>query len=103
MRTRLATARGRDESHLVSRLAKIFAAGAALVLLLMSAGAAMADESTGGEANLKLPELSQVRFLWGIDGHQLLVWGILFCIFGLAFGMTIYVRLKNLPDRKSVV
>ena len=102
MRTRLATARGRDESHLVSRLAKIFAAGAALVLLLMSAGAAMADESTGGEANLKLPELSQVRFLWGIDGHQLLVWGILFCIFGLAFGMTIYVRLKNLPVHRCM-
>ena len=102
MRTRLATARGRDESHLVSRLAKIFAAGTALVLLLMSAGAAMADESTGGEANLKLPDLSQVRFLWGIDGHQLLVWGILFCIFGLAFGMTIYVRLKNLPVHRCM-
>ncbi len=32
MRTRLATARGRDESHLVSRLAKIFAAGTALAI-----------------------------------------------------------------------
>jgi K(+)-stimulated pyrophosphate-energized sodium pump len=70
--------------------------------MLMSAGSAMADESTGGEANLKLPDLSQVRFLWGIDGHQLLVWGILFCIFGLAFGMTIYVRLKNLPVHRSM-
>jgi K(+)-stimulated pyrophosphate-energized sodium pump len=62
----------------------------------------MADDNPGGEASLKLPDLSQVRFLWGIDGHQLLVWGLLFCIFGLAFGMTIYVRLKNLPVHRSM-
>jgi K(+)-stimulated pyrophosphate-energized sodium pump len=102
MRTRLATATGTSESRLVSLMARFFAAGSALVLMLISAGTAMADESTGGEANLKLPDLSEVRFLWGIDGHQLLVWGILFCIFGLAFGMTIYVRLKNLPVHRSM-
>ena len=83
-------------------LAKFFAAGSALVLMLMSAGSAMADENTSGEANLKLPDLSQVKFLWGIDGHKLLVWGILFCVFGLAFGMTIYIRLKNLPVHRSM-
>jgi K(+)-stimulated pyrophosphate-energized sodium pump len=92
---------------LLSRLARIFAAGAALVTMLLSAGAAMAQESAGGEANLKLPDLSQVRFLnygshLGIDGHALLLWGILFCIFGLAFGMTIYVRLKNLPVHRCM-
>jgi K(+)-stimulated pyrophosphate-energized sodium pump len=70
--------------------------------MLMGAGRAMADDNPGGEASLKLPDLSQVRFLWGIDGHQLLVWGLLFCIFGLAFGMTIYVRLKNLPVHRSM-
>jgi K(+)-stimulated pyrophosphate-energized sodium pump len=107
MRTRLATAQGTRESRLVSRMAKFFAAGSALVWMLMSAGTAMADESTSGEANLKLPDLSQVRFLNssthpGIDGHSLLVWGILFCVFGLAFGMTIYVRLKNLPVHRSM-
>jgi K(+)-stimulated pyrophosphate-energized sodium pump len=67
------------------------------------AGAQDADQSAGGEASLKLPDLSQVNFLGGsIDGHKLLLWGILFCMFGLAFGLTIYVRLKNLPVHRSM-
>ena len=59
------------------------------------------EESAGGEANLKLPDLSQVSFL-GIDGHRLLLYGILICIFGLAFGRTIFTRLKNMPVHKSM-
>jgi K(+)-stimulated pyrophosphate-energized sodium pump len=75
-----------------------FGAGAAFALL--AAPSARADEA-GGEANLKLPDLSQVNFL-GMDGHKLLLFGILFCLFGLAFGLTIYTRLKNLPVHKSM-
>jgi K(+)-stimulated pyrophosphate-energized sodium pump len=101
MRTRLQTAERTSENALVSRLAKFVAAGAATVVALMSAGVARAQESAGGEANLKLPDLSQVNFL-GVDGHKLLVWGILFCVFGLAFGMTIYVRLRNLPVHRAM-
>jgi K(+)-stimulated pyrophosphate-energized sodium pump len=56
----------------------------------------------GGEANLKLPDLRQVQFL-GMDGHTLLLWGILFCVFGLGFGMMIYMRLKNLPVHRSML
>ena len=102
MRTRLATARGTGKNRMVSRLAKFFAAGSTLLWMLMSAGSAMAQENPGGEASLKLPDLRQVQFLWGIDGHTLLAWGLLFCVFGLAFGMTIYVRLKNLPVHRSM-
>src|SRR5580693_5832790 len=80
------------------RLAK-FAAGSAL-LGFLTAGSTLADEA-GGEANLKLPDLSQVSFL-GIDGHKLLLFGILICIFGLGFGLVIYTRLKNLPVHKSM-
>src|SRR5579863_7594491 len=76
--------------------------GALAIATLMSAAVARAqDQAAGGEANLKLPDLSQVNFL-GVDGHTLLLWGILFCIFGLAFGLTIYVRLKNLPVHRSM-
>src|SRR5579859_252935 len=73
---------------------------AAAVVALLAASIARADEA-GGEANLKLPDLSQVKFL-GIDGHTLLLFGILFCLFGLAFGLVIYTRLKNLPVHKSM-
>jgi K(+)-stimulated pyrophosphate-energized sodium pump len=38
-----------------------------------------------------------------MDGHKLLTIGILFCIFGLAFGMAIYVRLKNLPVHRAML
>src|SRR5690242_3268001 len=74
--------------------------GAGAAFALLAASTARADEP-GGEANLKLPDPSQVRFL-GIDGHTLLLFGILFCLFGLAFGLWIYMRLKNLPVHKSM-
>ncbi|PYU18670.1 MAG: sodium-translocating pyrophosphatase [Acidobacteria bacterium] len=61
---------------------------------------AQAPEASG-EANLKLPDLSQVNF-FNIDGHKLLLFGILFCVFGLIFGLTIYQRLKNLPVHRSM-
>jgi K(+)-stimulated pyrophosphate-energized sodium pump len=92
----------RDGSLLRSRMAILGALGAGFTFL--SAAPAMAQsapEGGGGEANLTLPDLSQVRFL-GTDGHTLLSIGILFCIFGLLFGLTIYRRLKNLPVHRSM-
>ncbi len=60
-----------------------------------------ASEAAGGEASLKLPDVSQVQFL-GTNGHKLLLIGILFCIFGLLFGLAIYRRLKNLPVHRAM-
>src|ERR1700722_9000311 len=77
---------------------------AGFFVMLLGAAAAYAQapgEAPGGEANLKLPDLSSVNFL-GIDGHKLLLFGILFCIFGLVFGLVIYTRLKNLPVHRSM-
>src|SRR6202162_989138 len=67
----------------------------------VASSAQAAPESAGGEANLKLPDLSQVQFL-GVDGHKLLTFGLLFCVLGLVFGMTIYVGLKNLPVHRTM-
>jgi K(+)-stimulated pyrophosphate-energized sodium pump len=85
-----------------SRFTMAGAAGAALLLLNGTAARAQsAPDTAGGEAGLKLPDLSQVSFL-GMDGHTLLTIGILFCVFGLIFGMVIFNRLKNLPVHRSM-
>jgi K(+)-stimulated pyrophosphate-energized sodium pump len=79
-----------------------FGAAVAIASLFTAASAfAQTAEEAGGEAALKLPDLRQVQFL-GIDGHKLLLFGILFCIFGLIFGLVIYSRLKNLPVHRSM-
>ena len=97
----LAMVRGGARRMAIGVLGKTFALFA---IIAMSASAALAEPSeAGGEASLKLPDLSQVSFFNGaIDGHKLLLVGILFCIFGLAFGMVIYMRLKNLPVHRSM-
>jgi K(+)-stimulated pyrophosphate-energized sodium pump len=79
-------------------------AASVLTVLIIGASAALAQPApeAGGEANLRLPDLSQVNFL-GMDGHKLLTIGILFCVFGLVFGMAIYVRLKNLPVHRAML
>jgi len=86
----------------VCRIAKFGAAAMALSLLPIRQAFAQATAEAGGEANLKLPDLSQVHFL-GIDGHKLLLFGLLFCVFGLIFGLAIYSRLKNLPVHRSML
>ncbi|MGB7130673.1 MAG: sodium-translocating pyrophosphatase, partial [Candidatus Sulfotelmatobacter sp.] len=70
---------------------------------MTTAAAALAQPApeVGGEASLKVPDLSTVSFL-GLDGHNLLLIGIAFCVFGLLFGMTIYVRLRNLPVHSAM-
>ena len=84
-------------------LKKTLALAALLTVGAATALAQPAAESAGGEASLKLPDLSSVSFLNGaIDGHRLLMIGILFCIFGLGFGMVIYMRLKNLRVHRSM-
>src|SRR3954449_13407478 len=99
MRTWLATAalKTRRMATRLSAVAALLTVGAA------AAFAQPASEAGGGEASLKLPDLSQVSFFNGaIDGHKLLLIGILFCLFGLGFGMAIYVRLKNLPVHRAM-
>ena len=77
-------------------------ASAAAGLLFAGATAAMAEShGAGGEANLRLPDLSKVSFL-GVDGHKLLLFGILICFCGLLFGLLIYRRLKSLPVHRSM-
>jgi K(+)-stimulated pyrophosphate-energized sodium pump len=85
------------------RMAVKISAVLATVLIGGTAAFSQPASEAGGEASLKLPDLSLVSFFNGaIDGHKLLLIGILFCLFGLGFGMAIYVRLKNLPVHRSM-
>jgi K(+)-stimulated pyrophosphate-energized sodium pump len=72
-----------------------------LLPALVPACAFAQTEHGGGEANLILPDLSSVKFL-GMNGHNLLMIGILFCIGGFLFGLAIYTQLKNLPVHRSM-
>jgi K(+)-stimulated pyrophosphate-energized sodium pump len=107
MRTWLATAAFAGHrvvsGFLRSTFLKKTLALAALLTVGSAAALAQSPSEAGGEASLKLPDLSSVSFLNGaIDGHRLLLIGILFCFFGLGFGMVIYMRLKNLPVHRSM-
>ena len=75
--------------------------------LTVHAAAALTTAQTlvharGGEASLVLPDLSTETFL-GINGHSLLMWGLLVCLLGLAFGMTIFRRLRAMPVHRSML
>src|SRR5271169_2924082 len=73
-----------------------------IAVLVLNASAAFAQPSeAAGEANLQLPDLRSVSFL-GFDGHTLLLIGLLFCVFGLLFGLANYVQLKNAPVHRSM-
>jgi K(+)-stimulated pyrophosphate-energized sodium pump len=74
---------------------------AVMGLLLPTAAFAQTEHAGGGEANLILPDLTTVSFL-GMNGHALLMIGLLFCVGGLLFGLAIYVQLKNLPVHRTM-
>jgi K(+)-stimulated pyrophosphate-energized sodium pump len=54
-----------------------------------------------GEADLVVPDLSSVAFL-GIDGHTLLLYGIIICIFGFVFGLVQFVDIMKMPVHKAM-
>src|SRR6476646_5077070 len=63
---------------------------------------AVPEHQAGGEANLIIPDLSQVTFLGGIRGHSLLMGGLAICALGLLFGLVMYSQLKRLPVHESM-
>jgi K(+)-stimulated pyrophosphate-energized sodium pump len=55
----------------------------------------------GGEVNIQLPDLAQGEFL-GLNGHQILMSGLLVCVLGLLFGAWTYTSVKRLPVHSSM-
>ncbi len=91
--------------RLVSRLTLMATFVGVLALAPQMAFAAQPEATTasrGGEAALVVPDLASVDFL-GIDGHTLLLSGLVVCALGLLFGLMSFNRLKNMPVHKSML
>ena len=91
--------------RLVSRLTLMATFVGVLALAPPMAFAAQPEATTasrGGEAALVVPDLSSVDFL-GVDGHTLLLSGLVVCALGLLFGLMSFNRLKNMPVHKSML
>src|SRR6202163_650345 len=69
-----------------------------LMALLALLGVAPASAS---EADLLLPDLASQSFL-GLNGHNLLLGGLVVCALGMLFGLVMYVQLKNMPVHRSM-
>ncbi|HET9831534.1 MAG TPA: sodium-translocating pyrophosphatase [Vicinamibacterales bacterium] len=98
-------------------LVRAFAPVVIVIALLAAAGATMSAQggqpegqqaaapapasAGGGEANLKLPDLSTVEFR-GVNGRTLLMGGLLVAALGLVFGLVAFTQLKNLPVHSSM-
>ena len=61
-----------------------------------------AAQHGGGEANLVVPDLSTATFM-GFNGRTLLMFGLIVCALGLAFGLVIYKQLKNMAVHSSML
>jgi K(+)-stimulated pyrophosphate-energized sodium pump len=70
-------------------------------LITIAAFSLITPATFASESDLKLPDLAEQTFR-GINGHQLLLIGILFCFLGLLFGLMIFIQLKNLPVHRSM-
>jgi K(+)-stimulated pyrophosphate-energized sodium pump len=76
--------------------------GPALVTAVQQPAAPTAIEHRpGGEVNLRLPDLNQGNF-FGLNGHQILLFGLVVCALGLLFGLVSYSSVKKLPVHRSM-
>lgn len=86
--------------------ASVLPATVLLVALFLAAPVAAQQDAVprqgGGEANLILPDLTQVQFL-GVSGRTLLMSGLGVCALGLLFGLVIYRQLQALPVHRSML
>ena len=79
-----------------------------LLALLGVAGCSAPPASTsaptsGGEANIQLPDLATATFIDGlVNGRTLLIIGLVVCLGGFAFGLASYRQLRRLPVHRAM-
>ncbi len=70
----------------------------AIILFLMT------PMAFAGEADIKLPDLSQVNFMGGsLGGLTILNVGLVICVIGMIFGWMQYTQTKNLPAHQAML
>jgi K(+)-stimulated pyrophosphate-energized sodium pump len=77
---------------------RIFKGAAMAMFALLVASPAFA----GGEAELKIPSLKEQLFMH-TTGHNLLLIGLVICLFGIGFGLVQYAQIRDLPVHKSML
>src|SRR5579885_241539 len=92
----------------IRRLFSSLSVLAPLVALLLLHPPLMLAQASGthvsGEANLKLPDLSQATFFGGlVDGRTLLLYSFIFVALGLLFGLITYQQLRRLPVHRAML
>jgi K(+)-stimulated pyrophosphate-energized sodium pump len=64
----------------------------------------MVPMAFAGEADIKLPDLSQVSFMGGaLGGMMILNLGLIVCVVGIAFGWLQYTQTKALPAHQAML
>ena len=70
----------------------------AIILFLMT------PMAFAGEADIKLPDLTQVNFMGGaLGGLTILNVGLVICLIGMAFGLLQYTQTKSLPAHQAML
>jgi K(+)-stimulated pyrophosphate-energized sodium pump len=70
---------------------------------LMLGALALGSTAMASEADLKLPDLSAVKFFSDkVTGTQLMLMGIVVCVIGLGFALWQYLKTEALPVHKSM-
>lgn len=71
------------------------------ILSVSSVSLFLSRAAFAGEAELKIPDLSTVNFL-GMSGHNLLLWGLIVCVFGVLFGLWQSMQINKLPVHRTM-
>jgi K(+)-stimulated pyrophosphate-energized sodium pump len=96
------TSNHRSRASLFARTARTVAIFSAAAIVLLAGAPPVLAQAHGGEASLRLPDLRDVMFFGGINGHNLLLAGIVICMLGLLFGLAMYMNLKRLPVHRAM-
>jgi K(+)-stimulated pyrophosphate-energized sodium pump len=71
------------------------------ILFLLTGTSALLAQEAGGEADLRLPDLTQGTL--GANGRNLLLGGLLVTALGFVFGIMSYSKLRKLPVHASML